>query len=199
MDSDLAEAVQALKSIFEKRLIPADFRSNDAAVVEGLKGRLGLPLRYVDFLKAADPIDVETATPSERIRFIPAMELEIEQNGYGKGDADNPPTSGWREGWIVIAHSTLLGDPYFLDTTRPDAEDDCPVMTTMSGRSDLKPVLCASSFACFVRILATAMEIGEDFGDQGLVPDDEHIFRETLLPKIRVIDHAAAREGHWAN
>ncbi len=199
MDSDLAEAVQALKGIFEKRLIPADFRVNHGAEVEGLKERLRLPGRYVEFLKAADPVDVETATPPERIRFVPAAELELEQNGYSTGDADNPPMNGWRDSWIVIAHSTLLGDPYFLDTSKPDAEGDCPVMTTMSGRSDIRPVLCASSFACFVRILATAMEIAEDFGDQGLVPDDEHIFRETLSHKIKVIDHAAAREGHWTN
>lgn len=195
MDSDLAESVSALKSIFEKRFIPANFGRNGDDVLRGLKQRLTLTDRYTAFLRAADPLDVETASPSERVRFIPAAELEHEQLGYGQGDADNPPLSGWRDGWVVIAHSALLGDPYFLDTTRGDAEGDCPVMTAMSG-TDLKPVMAATSFACFVRILAIAMEIAEDFPDDG-DPDDEHIFREALARKIRVVDPAAVRERHW--
>lgn len=198
MDSDLADAVSALKAIFEKRLIPANFGKNPQALVERLRSSLELTERYAAFLLAADPLDVETVTPSERIRFIPAAELVQEQVGYARGDQDTPPNQGWREGWVVIAHSALLGDPYFLDTTRPDAEGDCPVMTAMSGTERLEPVLCASSFASFLQILATAMEVAEDFADDGLDPDDEQIFRETLGPKIRVIDAAALREGHWS-
>lgn len=195
MDSDLAESVSALKSVFQKRFIPANFGSADDAAVARLSSELGLPLRYSAFLKAADPLDVETATPSERIRFVPAAELEQEQSGYGKGDADNPPMNGWREGWVVIAYSALLGDPYFLDTTKGDAEGDCPVMTAMSG-AELKPVLCASNFACFIKILATAMEVAEGFSDH-CDHDEEHIFREALRAKIRVVDQMALREGHW--
>jgi hypothetical protein len=196
VDSDLADSVQALKSIFEKRRIPATFGTSSDGFVKGLKGKLGLSQRYAAFLKAADPVDVETVTPAERVRLIPAGELEHEQRVYREGDGDVPPIDGWREAWIVIAHSALLGDPYFLDTTRPDAEGDCPVMTAMSG-ADLKPVLCASSFASFIQILATAMQVAEDFAEDALDPDDEQIFREALSPKIRVIDQAALREGHW--
>ena len=195
MDSDLAESVSALKSVFEKRYIPANFGKSEDATVNRLKTRLGLPDRYASFLKEADPLDVETATPSERIRFVPAAELEKEQNGYGRGDDETPPMAGWREGWIVIAHSSLLGDPYFLDTTKGDAEGDCPVMTAMTG-ANLNPVVCASTFACFMRILATAMEVAEDFSDQ-CDHDEEHIFREALVSKIRVVDKVAVREGHW--
>ncbi len=197
MDSDLAESVQALKTVFEKRLIPANFGTNDQGVVKALKQALDLPDRYVAFLQAADPLDVETVTPTERVRFIPVAELAGEQIGYGQGDGDNPRMNGWREGWIVVAQG-MLGDPYFLDTTRMDAEGDCPVMTAMSG-AELRPVLCGSTFASFVAILAAAMEVAEDFGDGGLIPDDEFIFREALGPKVRMIDQAALREGHWTS
>jgi len=70
-------------------------------------------------------------------------------------------------------------------------------MTAMMGTGRIEPVLCASTFATFLQILATAMEVAEDFADDGLDPDDEAIFREALSPKIRVIDQVALREGHW--
>jgi hypothetical protein len=196
VDSDLAEAVEALKTIFQKRKIKATFGVNEDAAVVALKKRLGLSPRYTAFLKAADPVNVETRTPTERIRFIPSADLEREQIGYGRGDAATPPQQGWKEGWIVIGHSALLGDPYFIDTSRPDPEGDCPVMTAMSG-AQLKPKLCASSFACFLRIIGTAMEVAQDFAANASDPDDEDIFREALSPKIRVIDAAALRAGHW--
>lgn len=199
MDSDLADAVEDLKAIFEKRLIPASFAKHDAEAVAELKSKLGLTERFASFLRDANPIDVETATPPERVRFIPAGELEQEQIGYGVGDADNPAMSGWREGWIVIAHSALLGDPYFIDTTRLDAEDDCPVMTAMSGTGHVEPVLCASSFATFLQILTAGMEVATGFADHSADPDDEHIFKEALAPKLRSIDGAALREGHWTS
>ncbi len=196
MDSDLAEAVEALKAIFQKRKIRALFGTNPEDLLRALKKRVPLTSRFAAFLKEADPLDVETLTPTERIRFIPAADVEREQIGYGRGDAETKARAGWKEGWVVIGHSALLGDPYFIDTTRPDAEGDCPVMTAMSG-ADLKPTLCASSFACFVKILATAMEVAADFAEDAADPDDEDIFREALSPKIKVIDAAAVREGHW--
>lgn len=195
MDGDLAESVAALQAIFEERGLRARFGAADPAMVRHLESRLSLPQRYCDFLRRADPLDVETITPPERIRLIPSDELELEQLGYGAASPDKPAMEGWRPEWIVIAHSALLGDPYFLDTSRADAEGDCPVMTAMSG-ADLKPVLCASSFACFVRILAVAMEVAADFGEDP-DPDDEAIFREAIGPKIRVVDPAAVRAGHW--
>jgi hypothetical protein len=196
VDSDLAEAVEALKAIFQKRKIRALFGTNEDDMLRALKKRVPLTSRFTAFLKAADPLDVETLTPTERIRFIPAADIEREQIGYGRGDDKTKPRPGWREGWVVIGHSALLGDPYFIDTTRPDAEGDCPVMTAMSG-ADLKPTLCASSFACFIKIVATAMEVATDFAQDASDPDDEDIFREALSPKIKVIDAAAVREGHW--
>lgn len=198
MDSDLAEAIAALKAVFEKRYIPANFGKNEASTVEALKQRLPLPDRYASFLVHADPLDVETATPPERIRFVPAADLEQELRSFAEGDEDNPPMAGWRDGWVVIAHSAMLGDPYFLDTTRGDAEGDCPVYTAMSGTDRVEPVLCATSFATFIQILAVAMEVAEGFGSSG-DPDDEYIFKEALAPKLRVIDPTALREGHWTS
>jgi hypothetical protein len=193
VDSDLAESVQALKKIFEKRFIPANFGKNDDDFIGGLKRLLSLTDRYARFLQEADPVDVETVTPPERVRFVPAAELEQEQSQYTQGE---DAIAGWHKGWVVVAQG-MLGDPYFIDTAAPDAEGDCPVMTTMSG-SALNPVVCASSFASFIQILATAMEIAEDFADDAS-PDEEHIFREALAPKLRVIDHIALRERHWTN
>lgn len=121
MDSDLADSVRALKAIFEKRFIPANFGKNDDGVIRALKQRLGLTHRYASFLAEADPLDVETVTPPERVRFIPAAELEQEQIGYSSGDAETPARAGWRSDWVVIAHSGMLGDPYFIDTSKSDA------------------------------------------------------------------------------
>jgi hypothetical protein len=67
----------------------------------------------------------------------------------------------------------------------------------MAGADTLKPELCASSFAQLLRILATGMEVASGFGEVGLDDDDEAIFRETLGPKIKTIDSAALRSGHW--
>jgi hypothetical protein len=197
VDGDLAEAVSELKEIFAERNIEARFTAADREILEGIRLRLPLTDRFTAFLQEADPVDVETVTPSERIRFIPAAELVAEQVGYAMADSDSPARKGWRKDWIVIAHSTLLGDPYFLDTTRSDVEGDCPVMTAMSGTEQLKPVLCASSFACFLRILGAAMKVATGFAEDTFDDQDDAIFREAISPKIRVIDGAALRSGHW--
>ena len=197
MDGDLAESVSALKAIFEERFIPANFGKAEASLVERLRAKLKISERYAAFLAAANPVDVETATPAERVRFIPAEELEAEQLGYSVGDGETQPMTGWRTDWIVIAHSAMLGDPYFLDTSRVDVEGDCPVMTAMSGTDTLKPVLCASSFERFVRILATGMQVATGFAEQSFDDQDEALFREAMVSKLRVIDTAALRGGHW--
>ncbi|MFS8070402.1 MAG: SMI1/KNR4 family protein, partial [Byssovorax sp.] len=78
-----------------------------------------------------------------------------------------------------------------------DAEGDCPVFTCMMGTETLKPTLCASSFQQLLRILATAMEVALGFGDGVTDDEDEAIFREQLAPKVKTIDSAALRAGHW--
>ena len=201
MDSDLAESVAALKDAFKRRRIPAVFGTTDPGLVEALRSKLRIPRRYRNFLLAADPVDVETRTPSERVRLIPAARLEAEQNGFALTEsgelATAPSAAGWRPSFIIIGHSTLLGDPYFLDVSSPDAEGDCPVFTAMSGTEVWKPRLCATSFALFLRILAVGMEVAEGFGEDDLDMDDEQVFREALGPRIREYDPAAVKAGHW--
>jgi len=193
MDSDLAESVAVLKDIFARRGIPVSFGKADPAVVEELRKTLRLPARYRAFLQSADPIEVETVTPAERVRLFPAHTLAAEQVRSGEGGV----IAGWRKSWILIARSALLGDPYFLDISKLDANGDCPVYSCMTGTEPPKPELCASSFQQFLRILAASMEVATAFGESGLDDDDEAIFREALAPKIKPIDAAALRAGHW--
>ncbi len=201
MDSDLAESISALKNAFESRQVPVRFGKAEPAAVEALRSALRVPRRYREFLLALDPVDVETRTPVERVRLFPSGRLLEEQRGFALLDTGElrrgPSPNGWRPGWIVIGHSTLLGDPYFLDVSSPDPEGDCPVYTAMSGTDQWKPKLCASSFAMFLRILAVSMEVARGFAEEGLDMDDEQLFRESLGPKIRQYDPAAVKAGHW--
>ena len=194
MDSDLAESVSALKEIFNRRGIAANFGNANPAIVDEVKKTLRVPSRYRAFLLEADPVDVETVTPVERVRLIPSEKLIAEQAGHVEG---GPPPPAWRKTWIIVARSALLGDPYFLDVSKLDAEGDCQVFTAMTGTEKLVPELCASSFQQFLRILATSMEVATGFGDAVMDDDDEAIFREALAPKIKTIDSAALRAGHW--
>lgn len=200
MDSDLAEAISAFKAIVERRKIPAKFGRASEELVTGLKTKLRIPRRYRDFLLESDPLDVESRTPSERVRLLPASELAKEQIGFALDDngelRQSPSPQGWRASWVIIGHSALLGDPYFLDTGSPDAEGDCLVYTAMSGTDVWKPRLCASSFALFLRILALGMEVARGFAEDP-DPDDEQTFRDAFGPRLREYDPAALKAGHW--
>lgn len=201
MDSDLAESISALKSAFELRGVRPNLGKADPALVKALHQKLRIPRRYREFLSECDPVGVHTVTPSERIRLVPAAELIKEQIGFSLSESAEPVASpspaGWRASWVIIAHSSLLGDPYFLDTSDPDAEGDCPVYTAMSGTDTWQPRLCASSFALFLRILAIGMEVARGFDVDDYDVDNEQVFREALGPKIREVDPAALKAGHW--
>jgi len=199
VDSDLADAVEGLKAVFQRRKLPCTFGKADKALIEDLRKQLRIPSRFRNFLAAANPLKVETVTPVERIRLMPAEELVKAQggvNGTAPPDGAVAPLD-WKPAWVVIAESSLLGDPYFLDTSKPDPEGDCPVYTAMSGQERWAPTLAASSFAQFLRILQTAMEIAAGYGEAIMDDEDEDSFREALGPKVKVIDAAALRAGHW--
>lgn len=201
LDSDLAESVSALKAIFQRRKLPLDLGATDATLVEELRKKLRIPSRFRAFLLEANPSRLETVTPVERIRLLPASELFEEQKGFALLEDGSPRVENngpWRKSWIIIGRSTLLGDPYFLDISKLDAEGDCPVYTAMSGTERWEPNLCASSFAQFLRILATSMEVAQGFGEAILDDDDEAAFRESLGQKIKSIDPAALRANHWS-
>lgn len=201
MDSDLAESISALREAFTERHVRAKFGKAEPASVDKLKAQLKIPRRFREFLLAANPEDVETRTPAERVKLIPAERMAEEQNGFALAETgtlrNGAAPNGWRASWIIIGHSSLLGDPYFLDTASPDAEGDCPVYTAMSGTDIWKPRLCASSFATFLRILAVSMDVAKGFPEDDIDMDDEQVFREALGPKIRAYDPAALKAGHW--
>jgi hypothetical protein len=201
VDGDLADAVEGLKAIFKRRKIQAEFGKAPPELVEALKKQLRVPARYRAFLLGANPTKVETNTPVERIRLIPAEELVQFQPQVAtqatSGTDDKKTPLDWKPSWVVVGESSLLGDPYFLDVSKMDPEGDCPVYTAMSGQERWNPTLVASSFAQFLRIVSTAMEIAAGFGDAIMDDEDEDAFREALGPKLKVIDAAAMRAGHW--
>jgi hypothetical protein len=197
VDSDLADAVEALKAVFAKRKLACSFAKAPQPLVDELRKQLRVPSRYRSFLGAANPEKVETVTPVERIRLIPAEELTKVQKLVQTPAENGTAPLDWKPAWVVVGESSLLGDPYFLDVSKPDPEGDCPVYTAMSGQDRWVPTLAASSFAQFLRILATAMEIAAGFGDAIMDDEDEDAFREALGPKVKVIDAAALRAGHW--
>jgi hypothetical protein len=197
VDSDLADAVEALRAVFAKRKLPCSVGKAPPALVEGLRKQLRVPSRYRNFLLDANPERVETVTPVERIRLIPADELiKAQELVQAPGESGTAPAD-WKPSWVVIGESSLLGDPYFLDVSKPDPEGDCPVYTAMSGQDRWTPTLAASTFAQFLRILSTAMEIAAGFGDAIMDDEDEDAFREALGPKVKIIDAAAWRAEHW--
>ena len=200
LDSDLAESLSALKAIFQRRKLPLELGAADATLVEELRKKLRIPSRFRAFLLEANPVRLETVSPIERVRLLPASELLEEQKGFALLEDGSPRTENggsWRKTWVIIGRSTLLGDPYFLDVSKLDAEGDCHVYTAMSGTERWEPHLCASSFAQFLRILAISMEVAQGFGEAILDDEDEASFRESLGQKIKSIDPAALRAGHW--
>ena len=197
VDSDLADAVDGLKAVFAKRKLPCTFGKAPQTSVDDLRKQLRVPARFRSFLLAANPERVETVTPVERIRLVPAEELVKAQQLVQAPGANGSPPVDWKPAWVVIGESSLLGDPYFLDVSKPDPEGDCPVYTAMSGQDRWIPTLAGSSFAQFLRILSTAMEIAAGFGDAIMDDEDEDSFREALGPKVKIIDAAALRAGHW--
>ena len=195
VDSDLSEAVEGLKDIFKRRKLECTFSKTPAPVVEDLKKKFKIPPRYRAFLLSANPVRVETATPVEKVRLIPSEEIEQAQAAAKAGEGG--AALDWKASWVIIGESALLGDPYFLDISKVDPEGDCPVYTAMSGQEKWVPTLAASSFAQFLRILATGMETATGFGEAIMDDEDEENFREAMTPKVKVIDAAALRGGHW--
>lgn len=196
MNSDLTKSVAELQDIFVRRDLQASFDKADPAVVGELQKNLRIPPQYTEFLRSANPLDVETVTPTERVRLFPAHQLDAQQ--YGKSGGETlVPLAMWRKSWVIIARSTLLDAPYFLDVSKIDTRGDCPVYFASIGEGSVSPRLCASSFQQFLQILATSMEVATEFPETVQSDDDEVVFREALATRIKMIDTAALREGLW--
>ena len=204
MDSDLRDAVEALRAVFERRKLRAAWGTASVERIAELKKDLRVPPRYRAFLTAADPLDVETVTPVERVRLFASEKVKEGQGGYAI--ADDGSTSlvtgkegDWKKSWVVVANSSLFGDPYFLDVSKLDAEGDCPVYTGQkTEKGTWRTTLAASSFASFIHILAIGMDLAAGFGEAAFDEQDDGVFREALGPKIKSIDPAAARAKHWS-
>jgi hypothetical protein len=201
VDKDLSESIAALKQAFEKSGQEPTLSSASPALLTALEEKLRLPRRYRKFLTTCDPVEVEIVTPTERVVLVGASDLEKEQYGFALSPAgerrSSPTEAGWRPEWVIIGHSGLLGDPYFLDVSKVDAEGDCPVYTAMSGTEQWQPKLCASTFAMFVRILAINVDVAQGFDVDDYDSDNETAFREAVGPRIREYDPAAVKAGHW--
>jgi hypothetical protein len=201
VDGDLTESIAALKQAFEKSGQEPTLGRASTELLAALEEKLRLSRRYRKFLSVCDPLEVEIVTPTERVVLVAASQLEQEQRDFAltsSGERRTSPTeSGWRPEWIIIAHSGLLGDPYFLDVSKTDAEGDSPVYTAMSGKDVWQPKLCASTFAMFVRILAINLEVAQGFDVDDYDSDNENLFREAVGPRIREYDPAAVKAGHW--
>lgn len=203
MDSDLREAVGALRAVFERRKIESQWSTTPPEVLTELKTKYRVPQRYRAFLAAANPLEVETVTPVEKVRLFSADKLGEGQIGYAVGEDGATLVTGkegdWKKSWVVIGVSTLFGDPYFLDVSKLDAEGDCPVYAGQkTERGTWKTVLAASSFASFINILAIGMELASGFGEAVFDQHDDDAFRQALEPKIKAFDPAAARAKHWS-
>lgn len=203
VDSDLIESIEALKTALADVKAPAVFDKANPALVNEVSQKLRLPRRFKEFLLEANPAEVESVTPIERVFLTGIEQLLEDQEGHTLEEDGSIITerraNGWRPDWIVIARSGILGDPYFLDVSQIDAEGDCPVYTAMSGTDNWKPRLCASSFALFLRILAITMDVAQDFefDDSEYDADNERVFREAVAPRIREWDPAAVKARHW--
>jgi hypothetical protein len=189
VDADLVEALASLEEGFRESGQRFLKGKGDPTSVDDLKKRFALSPRFRAFLAEFDPHDVEASMPIERVRFLPVSEL-AEANGAARG-------SDWKSSWFVFAESSLLGDPYFLDLSSRDTEGDCPVRTAMSGQDRWQPVLAASSFAQFLRIIGAGLKLAKGFGSRLADVDDEDTFREAMVSRMRAIDGAALKAGHW--
>ena len=203
MDSDLREAVGALRAVFERRKLESTWGTSTPEAVAELKTIYRLPARYRSFLIGADPVEVESVTPVERVRLLSSAKLKEGQVGYAVGEDGASLVTGkegdWKKSWVVVATSSLFGDPYFLDVSKLDAEGDCPVYTGQkTEKGTWRTSLAASSFASFLHILAVGMELAAGFGEAVFDEADDVSFREALEPKIKSFDPAAARAKHWS-
>ena len=71
------------------------------------------------------------------------------------------------------------------------------LFTALNGAGKWEARLAASTFAQFLRILASGMEVAEGFGEAVFDDDDEAAFREAHGARIKAIDGAALRAKHW--
>jgi hypothetical protein len=111
----------------------------------------------VDSLPSLDPIEVSFGAGG--IALIDRNELEAAQRGYSfreaPADLCGVKDGDWREEWIVIGHTTDLGDPIFIDA----AKKDFPVYTAAHGTGAWAPELVSRTYSGFRQIMVLFEEV----------------------------------------
>lgn len=83
------------------------------------------------------------------VTLVPPSDLDAAQVGYATDAQGRDLTSGegrWQPQWLVIGTDFFLGDPYFVDLSRPDL----PVFTAMHGAGKWDPEPVAKSLQDFL-------------------------------------------------
>ncbi len=104
--------------------------------------------------------------------------------------------NGWRAGWIIIGHSSLLGDPYFLDVSSR-TRGGLPRVHGDERHRHLESAAVRLQFRDVSAHLGRRYGRGQGLPRDDIDMDDEQVFREALGPKIREYDPAALKAGHW--
>lgn len=96
------------------------------------------------------------------IKLFPADRIEKEQLGYSihpNGESLVGSEEGdWQSTWIVIGHTTDLGEPIFVDT----CSEDLPVFTAMHGQGSWEPVIIADTYQALLNIMGEFSKLSKN-------------------------------------
>jgi hypothetical protein len=116
-----------------------------------------IPPQYAPWLSALGFGEIRFAVGG--IQLLKPEELEEEQIGYSRSEKGKSLCTGkagsWQPEWLVIGSDTGLGDPIFIDTSRPGL----PVLTAMHGGDLWEPRTIARSLEHFAVALRAFQEI----------------------------------------
>ena len=150
--------------------------------------------QYIEIRRSL-PFD-EVSFGYQTVKLFPVEELEEAQLGYSVGDSGEDFTGenagDWKRGWLVVAHEDLLGDPIFVDLSKPEL----PVFTAAHGGDEWNPVLIASSLRGFIEALTEVKRVSKSRSnpveaERNPLPATE---RERILSRIVELNGGASLE-----
>jgi hypothetical protein len=129
----------------------------------------------------------EASLGSQGITLFQTDQLEAEQVGYSAdpngrdltGDADGD----WRRDWIVIGRDSLLGDPFFIDTSTTEFA----VFTAMHGAGTWDPTPVSPTLEAFLASLSAiqafipALATFQNTANRAQFDQDVTTFRDVLI------------------
>ncbi len=114
-------------------------------------------------------------------------ELNAAQLGFGVNESGQPIANtasnnigDWQTAWLVFARDTELGDPYFVDTLKPEL----PVYTGFLGDNGWEEELVASSIEAYVLCMQLLLKQGLQTQAQ-FVPDDNTVVDADVLADMQ--------------